>query len=77
MLHNEYFGTRQIPAAHKARWAKQKGTLAPKKVAAPARKAIARKPMSSGNRKILAALMKALGLRRRRRSYVFIPIDDS
>ena len=41
----------KISAAQKARWAKQKGTSAPKKVAAPAKKAIARKPMSPGNAK--------------------------
>src|ERR1022692_4884730 len=49
----------KISAAQKARWAKQKGKPAPKKVSAPAKKAPARKPMSAAARKKLSALAKA------------------
>jgi hypothetical protein len=49
----------KISAAQKARWAKQKGKPAPKKAAAPAKKATARKPMSPAARKKLSTLAKA------------------
>jgi hypothetical protein len=49
----------KISAAQKARWAKQKGKPAPKKAAAPAKKATARKPMSAAAKKRLSELMKA------------------
>jgi hypothetical protein len=49
----------RISAAQKARWAKQKGTSAPKKASAPAKKVTARKPMSPAARKKLSALAKA------------------
>jgi len=47
----------KISATQKARWAKQKGTSAPKKAAA--KKATVRKPMSPAARKKLSALAKA------------------
>ena len=49
----------KISAAQTARWTKQKGKQAPKKAAAPAKKATARKPMSPAARKKLSALAKA------------------
>src|ERR1039457_3318378 len=49
----------KISAAMKARWAKQKGTAAPKKAATPAKKSTSRKPMSPAMKKKLSAMMKA------------------
>jgi hypothetical protein len=49
----------KISAAQKARWAKQKGKSAPKKAAAPAKKATVRRPMSPAMKRKMSALMKA------------------
>lgn len=50
---------KRISAAMKLRWAQRLGKSAPKKAAAPAKKAFARKPMSPAARKKLSALAKA------------------
>ncbi len=57
----------RISAAMKQRWAKQKGSAAPKKVAPAQKKASARKPMSPAMRKKLSAMMKARWAARKRR----------
>jgi len=50
---------KRISAAMKQRWAKWGGKSAPKKPAAPAKKATGRKPMSAAAKKRLSELMKA------------------
>jgi hypothetical protein len=50
---------RQISAAMKLWWAKWKGKPAPKKAAAPVKRATVRHPMSPAMRKKLLAMMKA------------------
>jgi len=49
----------KIAAAQRARWAKQKGTAAPKKAVPAQKRASGRKPMSPAMRKKLSAMMKA------------------
>ena len=49
----------RISAAMKQRWAKQKGSAAPRKAAPAQKKASTRKPMSPAMRKKLSAMMKA------------------
>ncbi len=52
-------GRAKIAAAQRARWAKQKGTAAPKKAVPAQKRASGRKPMSPAMRKKLSAMMKA------------------
>lgn len=49
----------KIAAAQRARWARQKGTAAPKPVKAAQKKSGGRGPMSPAARKKLSAMMKA------------------